>query len=97
MGAREGGDAVGPGLGRSFSPLSPWVSAWENVMKPFLPLCHRAPPSFFFLDGRAAEAFARDLDRGAKAQLFWVSDCLSASSGGSGEGSRTLIYPPHPF
>lgn len=25
---------------RSFSPLSPWFSAWGSVMKHFLPLCH---------------------------------------------------------
>lgn len=75
--------------------MSPWFSAWENVMKHFLPLCHRAPPSFSMEE--LLGLLLRDLDRGAKAQLFWVSDCLSASSGESGEGSGTPNFPTASF
>lgn len=39
-------DAGRPGSRRPSSPLSPRLSACGRIMKHFLPLCHRAPPSF---------------------------------------------------
>lgn len=59
---------------RPFSPLSPRLSARGSMMKHFLPLCHRAPPSFrmeeplrFFsgdLTGERMQPFPLPMGRG---------------------------------
>lgn len=71
VGAREcEGHGSAPGLGRSFSSLSPWFSAWGNVTKHFLPLCHWTPPSFSMEE---LLSFCLGTYLGGKVQLFSLS------------------------